>query len=68
MELYYFFCVDNKGKRDYGEEYFVMSDSLENAKTAVVNSNEYKERFYANIEKMGYTVHGINQVVQTELA
>jgi hypothetical protein len=45
-----------------------MSDSLENAKNAVINCKEYKERSYSNLEKMGYSVHGINEVVQTELA
>jgi len=68
IQLYYFFKADNKGKPDYGEEYFVMSDSLENAKNAVINCKAYKVRSYSNINNMGYSVHGINEVVQTELA
>lgn len=68
MKMYYFFCVDSKGKPEYGEEYFVMSDSLDNAKAAVKNCDAYKERSYSDIDTMGYTIHDVNQVVQTELA
>jgi hypothetical protein len=67
MKLYYFFCVDKQGMREYGEQFFVVSDSLENAKNAVINSKEYKE-LDSNIKHMDYTVHGVNEVVQTELA
>jgi hypothetical protein len=68
MKMYYFFEKDEKGQPDYGEQYFVMSDSLEDAKKAVVNCEEYKQRSYSNIENMGYSVHGINEVVQTEIS
>ena len=45
-----------------------MSDSLESAKEAVRNNATYKSEFnYTNVEDMGFTIHGLNEAVQTEL-
>jgi hypothetical protein len=68
MNLYYFFEIDNEGNQIYGEEYFVMSDSLDAAKKAVIECEDYKDRTYSDIEKMGVIVKGINEVIHTELA
>lgn len=68
MNMFYFFTQDLKGNRDYGEEYFVMSEDLKTAKTAVENSEAYKERKYSNIDEMGYKILGVNEVIQTELS
>lgn len=67
MKLYYFFEADEHGKPDYGDNYFVMSDSLESAQNAVLKSDEYKNRG-SDISKMSYRVIGLNQVIHTETA
>jgi hypothetical protein len=68
LKMYYFFRKDERGNLTYGEEYIVMSESLETAKESVSNSPEWKSRDYADWNKMGVKVFAENQVLQTEIS
>lgn len=68
MKLYYFFNKDSQGRPNYGQEYFVMSESLEAAKQAVINCKEWKARSYkVDINEKGVLVVNENEVLHTEI-
>lgn len=69
MKMYFFFCSDSQGNPTYGEEWFVMSDSLDNAKAAIENTETFKrDPWYYNLKDMAVREFNINEPVQTELS
>lgn len=67
MRMFYFFRKDEKGKRTFGEEFFVMARSYDAAVEAVINSKDWKDNQWVSMDKMGWISVEENFVIQTEL-